>query len=111
MLWPKFEDEEAALRLAVTGAIRDEILPLEEVAFWAMEYLQQHQPQLLQERYGITLSERPYDNLLEIGRKRGYLMNGEVDEKRLITAFLREIRDGKIGAVSWEHPHEDRTYS
>ena len=111
VLWPKFEDEEAALRLAVTGAIRDEILPLEEVAFWAMEYLQQHQPQLLQERYGITLSERPYDNLLEIGRKRGYLMNGEVDEKRLITAFLREIRDGKIGAVSWEHPHEDRTYS
>ena len=111
ILWPKFEDEEAALRLAVTGAIRDEILPLEEVAFWAMEYLQQHQPQLLQERYGITLSERPYDNLLEIGRKRGYLMNGEVDEKRLITAFLREIRDGKIGAVSWEHPHEDRTYS
>ena len=111
VLWPKFEDEEAALRLAVTGAIRDEILPLEEVAFWAMDYLQQHQPQLLQERYGITLSERPYDNLLEIGRKRGYLMNGEVDEKRLITAFLREIRDGKIGAVSWEHPHEDRTYS
>lgn len=111
VLWPKFKDEEAALRLAVTGAIRDEILPLEEVAFWAMEYLQQHQPQLLQERYGITLSERPYDNLLEIGRKRGYLMNGEVDEKRLITAFLREIRDGKIGAVSWEHPHEDRTYS
>ncbi|HJC37311.1 MAG TPA: ribosome biogenesis GTPase YlqF [Candidatus Merdibacter merdavium] len=111
VLWPKFEDEEAALRLAVTGAIRDEILPLEEVAFWAMEYLQQHQPQLLLERYGITLSERPYDNLLEIGRKRGYLMNGEVDEKRLITAFLREIRDGKIGAVSWEHPHEDRTYS
>lgn len=111
VLWPKFEDEEAALRLAVTGAIRDEILPLEEVAFWAMEYLQQHQPQLLQERYGITLSERPYDNLLTIGRKRGYLMNGEVDEKRLITAFLREIRDGKIGAVSWEHPHEDRTYS
>ena len=111
VLWPKFEDEEAALRLAVTGAIRDEILPLEEVAFWAMEYLQQHQPQLLQERYGITLSERPYDNLLEIGRKRGYLMNGEVDEKRLITAFLLEIRDGKIGAVSWEHPHEDRTYS
>lgn len=111
VLWPKFEDEEAALRLAVTGAIRDEILPLEEVAFWAMENLQQHQPQLLQERYGITLSERPYDNLLEIGRKRGYLMNGEVDEKRLITAFLREIRDGKIGAVSWEHPHEDRTYS
>lgn len=111
VLWPKFEDEEAALRLAVTGAIRDEILPLEEVAFWAMEYLQQHQPQLLQERYGITLSERPYDNLLTIGRKRGYLMNGEVDEKRLITAFLREIRDGKIGAVSWKHPHEDRTYS
>ena len=111
VLWPKFKDEEAALRLAVTGAIRDEILPLEEVAFWAREYLQQHQPQLLQERYGITLSERPYDNLLEIGRKRGYLMNGEVDEKRLITAFLREIRDGKIGAVSWEHPHEDRTYS
>ena len=34
-------------------------------------------------------------------------MNGEVDEKRLITAFLREIRDGKIGAVSWERPDED----
>lgn len=107
VLWPKFEDEQVALRLAVTGAIRDEILPLEEVAFWAMGYLQTHQPQLLRERFAIELCAQPYDTLLAIGRKRGYLMNGEVDEKRLITAFLREIRDGKIGAVSWERPDED----
>lgn len=108
VLWPKFEDEQVGLRLAVSGAIRDEILPLEEVALWAMAFLQKRHPQCLKERYDLDEAFAPYDALLAIGRKRGYLVNGTVDEKRTITAFLREIRDGKLGRITWEAPDEDR---
>lgn len=62
VLWPKFEDEKVGVLLAVSGAIRDEILPLEEVAAWAMRFLMQHKPELLEKRYAIELDEDPYSN-------------------------------------------------
>ena len=55
VLWPKFEDERVGILLAITGAIRDEILPLEEIAAWAMRYLLQHHAQALTKRYDIAL--------------------------------------------------------
>lgn len=106
VLWPKFEDQRVGLLLAVTGAIRDEVLPLEEVALWAMDYLMHNHKASLEERYNITCESTPYDTLLLIGRKRGYVRGGEVDEKRTIETFLREIRDEKLGRISWEKPDE-----
>lgn len=107
VLWPKFEDERVGLLLAVTGAIRDEILPLEEVALWAMRQLMDHHPQLLKERYGMTIAAEPYENLLQIAKKRGFVRSQqEIDEKRCIDAFLREIRDDKLGRITWEHAYE-----
>lgn len=106
VLWPKFEDEIVGLRLAITGAIRDEILPLEDVVLWAIEELTNEKRELLENRYQITCAETPYETLLEIGRKRGYIRNGEVDEKRTIEMFLKELRDDKLGRISWEKPNE-----
>lgn len=69
VLWPKFEDEKVGVLLAVSGAIRDEILPLEEVAAWAMRFLMQHKPELLEKRYAIELDEDPYSNFTKIAEK------------------------------------------
>ncbi|WP_416326554.1 ribosome biogenesis GTPase YlqF [[Eubacterium] hominis] len=107
VLWPKFEDETVGVLLAITGAIRDEILPLEEIAAWAMRYLIQNKPELLVKRYDVALCEDPYVMLKRVAMKRGFLKNqDEIDEKRTIETFLREIRDEKLGAISWEVPDE-----
>lgn len=104
VLWPKFEDEKVGILLAVTGAIRDEILPLEEIAAWAMRFLIQFHPEAIVQRYAVELCDDPYEMLQRIAVKRGYMRNKEMDEKRTIETFLRELRDDKLGAISWEVP-------
>ncbi|MEF9968079.1 MAG: ribosome biogenesis GTPase YlqF [Longicatena sp.] len=109
VLWPKFEDEKVGILLAISGAIRDEILPLEEVAVWAMKYLVEHAPNLLIERYDIEICEDPYEMLQRLARKRGFLMNKDcIDKKRTIDTFLRELRDDRLGPITWELPNENK---
>ena len=108
VLWPKFEDEEVGILLAVSGAIRDEILPLDEIAVWAMRWLLENEPAKLEDRYGITVCEDPHEMFERIARKRGFLRNkDEVDEKRTIETFLRELRDDRLGRITWELPNEN----
>ena len=107
VLWPKFEDETVGVLLAITGAIRDEILPLEEIAAWAMRYLIANHKEALQQRYDIAVCEDPYIMLERIAEKRGFMRKGEMDEKRTIEAFLRELRDDKLGRITWEMPYAD----
>lgn len=107
VLWPKFEDETVGVLLAITGAIRDEILPLEEIAAWAMRYLIANKKEALQQRYEIAVCEDPYIMLERIAEKRGFMRKGEMDEKRTIEAFLRELRDDKLGRITWEMPYAD----
>ena len=107
VLWPKFEDETVGVLLAITGAIRDEILPLEEIAAWAMRYLIANHKEALQQRYDIAVCEDPYIMLERIAEKRGFMRKGEMDEKRTIEAFLRELRDNKLGRITWEMPYAD----
>ena len=107
VLWPKFEDETVGVLLAITGAIRDEILPLEEIAAWAMRYLIENHKEALQQRYDIAVCEDPYIMLERIAEKRGFMRKGEMDEKRTIEAFMRELRDDKLGRITWEMPYAD----
>lgn len=108
VLWPKFEDETVGVLLAITGAIRDEILPLEEIAAWAMRYLLEHDPDKLRARYDVEVCEDPYQMFEIIARKRGFLRNkDEIDYKRTIETFLRELRDDRLGRITWEMPYED----
>lgn len=107
VLWPKFDDPKTALHLAITGAIRDQILPLDEVAYAAMEILIRDDPQALIDRYQMEILDDPYEMLLALGMKRGLLRRAnEVDEKRVVDMFIREIRDDKLGCISWERPDE-----
>ena len=107
VLWSKFEDETVGVLLAITGAIRDEILPLEEIAAWAMRYLIANHKEALQQRYDIAVCEDPYIMLERIAEKRGFMRKGEMDEKSTIETFLRELRDDKLGRITWEMPYAD----
>ncbi|NLK95641.1 MAG: ribosome biogenesis GTPase YlqF [Clostridiales bacterium] len=104
VLWPKFDDEETALNLAFTGAIKDEVMDVEELAYKLVERLQKYYPNELKERYKIEeLYENPLDTLNAIARKRGAIMKGsEIDYNRIAVTLLDEFRGGKIGNITLE---------
>ena len=107
MLWPKFDDPEVGVRLACTGAVRDEIMDLEELACRLMAYLGAHYPQALLERYKVEVEteDSGYDLLMKAGRKRGFLLRGgEVDTGRMARILLDEFRGGKLGRFTLEEP-------
>ena len=107
MLWPKFEDPEVGFRLACTGAVRDEIVDLEELASRLMAYLGRRYPQALLDRYKTEVSEEDsgYDLLSKAGRKRGFVLRGgEIDTERMARILLDEFRSGKLGRFTLELP-------
>ena len=107
ILWPKFEDQEVGRKLAYTGAIKDDIMDVEELGCSLMELLAQRYPQALSERYKITPEpEMPGWELLEsAGRKRGFLISGgEVDLNRMARVLLDEFRGGRLGRFTLEAP-------
>lgn len=106
VLWPRFEDEETALNLAFTGAIKDEIMDIEELALKLVERLQTFYPERLKERYKIEeIFENPLDTLDAIAIKRGAIMRGkEIDYNRIAVILLDEFRGGTIGNITLERP-------
>ncbi|SNX73601.1 ribosome biogenesis GTPase A [Bacillus oleivorans] len=106
ILWPKFEDQEVGYRLAVTGAIKDTILPLQDIAAYALKYLGVHYPDRLKERYNLpSISDDMAELFNQIGKKRGCIVSGgEVDWDRVAEIVLQEIRNGKLGPLSFETP-------
>lgn len=111
ILWPKFDDPEVGKRLAFTGAVKDDVLDIEELACYLMEYLGRHYADVLTERYKITVEDGDsgYDLLEKAGRKRGFLMRGaEVDTERMSRILLDEFRGGKLGRFTLETVEDDR---
>ena len=109
ILWPKFEDSGVGVRLAFTGAIRDEVVDIEELAMRLMDYLGKSYPKAIEERYKLTVSEEDdgYALLEKAGRKRGFLISGgEVDTERMSRILLDEFRGGKLGRFTLEFPPE-----
>ena len=105
ILWPKFEDQQVGIRLAFTGAIKDDVMDIEELACYLMEYMAKHYPDVLRERYKVEPEEAAvgYDLLTEAGRKRGFLMRGaEVDTERMSRILLDEFRGTKLGRFTLE---------
>lgn len=104
VLWPKFNDDETALNLAFTGAIKDEIMDIEDLAFRLVERLQEYYKEDLMERYKLDeVYENPLDTLDAIARKRGCLIKGgEINYNRIAIILLDEFRSGKIGNITLE---------
>ena len=109
ILWPKFDDKDVGIRLAFTGAIKDDVMDIEELACYLMEYLGKHYPAVLTERYKVDCEDGDsgYDLLTKAGRKRGFLMRGaEVDTERMARILLDEFRGGKLGTFTLETVEE-----
>lgn len=106
ILWPRLENKETKLNLAFTGAIKDEIMDIEELALNLIEVLALKYPGRLMERYKLNvLSDTPIDNMNNIARNRGTIMRGgDVDYNRVSNMILDEFRTGKLGPVSLESP-------
>ena len=110
ILWPKFEDPEVGMMLAYTGAVKEGVIDVEELACRLMELLLKFYPQTLLERYKVEAPEgTPGWELVEMaGRKRGYLVSGgEVNTERMSKVLLDEFRGGKLGKFTLEMPEEN----
>lgn len=108
LLWPKFEDPEVGKKLAAAGAIRDEVLNLEELSEWLLEWLKEYYPPVLK-RYNAEISTL---TLEEVGRSRGCLVKGgQVDRLKAAQIFLREFRSGALGKVTLDRMEESHTES
>lgn len=108
ILWPKFDDPVIGQRLAASGAIKEEILPVEEVAVFAVNYLRERYPLGLKERYRLNELTGDGVQLLEaIGKVRGCVVSGGmIDLEKASDVLLHDLRSGKLGRISLEFPED-----
>ena len=110
VLWPKFEDQNIAVRLAFTGAISDSILDIESLAMKLLSYLAEYYPDSLRERYKIDIEADDTGLVLleKVGRKRGMMISGgEINTERAAITVLDEFRSGKLGRITLELPDKE----
>ena len=105
ILWPKFEDEEVGKKLSLTGAIKDSIVHLDEVAIYGLNFMFEHDLEGLRQHYNIDVDKDA--EILEwfdaIGRRRGLLQKGnEVDYESVIELIINDMRNAKIGTYCFD---------
>ena len=94
ILWPKFEDETVALKLALTGAIKDNLLPMDEVTIFGLNYFKENYPEELIARFKqLNLSQEAPDMIMDMTKKLGF----RDDYDRFYNLFVKDVRDGKLG--------------
>ena len=109
VLWHKFDDQSAAIRLAFTGAVSDDILDIETLAMKLLLFLAQSYPQSLKDRYKIDIEENDTGLVLleKVGRKRGMVISGgRINTERAAITVLDEFRGGKLGRITLELPND-----
>ncbi|WP_054676118.1 ribosome biogenesis GTPase YlqF [Lacticaseibacillus sharpeae] len=106
ILWPKFDDQEIGMKLALTGAIADKVFTADEVALWGVGYFQKNYAEVLRKHYGLTdeqMQSRPADIVQLLTKKFAY---GE-EFDRTAVRFINDVRKGELGRYTLEVP-EDR---
>jgi len=101
ILWPKFEDEDIAYKLALIGAIKDDILPIDDIAIYGFKFLNKYYKNEFESRYDIKVDE---DNIVQvfddIGINRGCLLPGKhIDYDRVCNMFLHDFRHDRFGKI------------
>lgn len=108
ILWPKFDDENIGFRLAITGAINDEVFNQEEGALELIKFLQENYPALLCQRYKLNaddLQNTPLELMDKIAVNRGCLLPGKnIDYEKISKIIIKEFRGGQIGRITLEKP-------
>lgn len=108
ILWPKFDNNEIALNLASTTAIKNEILPVDEVAIHILKKLEKYYPSKLQERYGINNTDEDISITYDfIGKKINAIISGnEIDYDRVSNTILNDIKNEYIRGITFDRMDE-----
>ena len=109
ILWPKFEDEEVGLKLAMIGSINDNILDTETLCTEYINLMMVVNPNFIKNRYNVEFDtiDEPHDVLEKIAVSRGFIKKGgEPDCERTAKIVLDEFRGGKIGKITLEMPED-----
>ncbi|MBS4172497.1 ribosome biogenesis GTPase YlqF [Bacillus sp. FJAT-49736] len=108
ILWPKFDDQIVGYKLALTGAIKDTILNLQDIAVFALRFLEEHYPQQFKDRYQIEkIPDELVDIFNHIGKLRGCLMaGGEVNYDKTAETIIRDVRSLKLGRLTLDFPQD-----
>jgi len=108
VLWPKFDDFKVGIKLALTGAIKEQILPIEAVVEAGCKHLHEHYPHYLSNRYDYQTE--PYDFealILAIATKFQFVQtSGKIDRARVYSTFMTDLRQDRLGPITWEMPDE-----
>ena len=110
VLWPRFEDINIARNIALIGSIKQDILPLDELFIYAIEYLEKTYPNSVKKRYDIEIDfesdwiEKVYDDIAK--NRKIKPVRGYTDYDRVMEVFFNDIFDGNIGKITWEKPDE-----
>lgn len=103
ILWPKLENKEEAAKLAICGSIKDEILPIDELAYFGIDFLKVNYPKELSERYKLDKLEDTETIIDDIARARGCLRKGGiVDYTKVYKLILQDIKNAKMGCISYD---------
>ena len=107
ILWPKFEDQNVGIRLALIGSIKDEILNIDELSLVLIEYLVHHYAGILTQRYDIVEEGKPVEMLEAIAKNRNCLLKGgDLDYSKAAALLIEDFRSGKLGKITLEIPEE-----
>ena len=107
ILWPKFEDQNIGIKLAIVGSINDNILDLEDLSYRLIDNLVKHYPGVLNKRYNVNEKQKNYEIFKEIATNRKWFKKDqEIDYSKATMIFLNEYRDNKLGNFSLEFVDE-----
>ena len=100
VLWPKFEDKVIGYKLAITGAVKDEVYSKEDIVFYLLDFLKENYPSVLIEKYNLDLEMDKVEMLDKICISKGLLTNREVDYERTYSAILNDFRNLRLGRLT-----------
>ena len=102
VLWPKFEDQKIGMHLAITGAIKDDILPIDDIGLYLVDFLKTYYPNGIINRYQLNLELENIDIINNLGKKQNYYLynSKEIDTEKTIKFLLQEVRNGSLGNIT-----------
>ena len=108
ILWPKFEDQQVGYKLALTGAIKDAVINMEDLAVYGLNFLHDHYPKRMEERYQIKeVSEDLVKTFNHIGKLRRCYINGtEIDYDQVSELIVRDVRNLHLGRLTFDFVEE-----
>lgn len=97
VLWPKFDDKKIGIHLALTGAIKDEILPKEDLTFYLIDFLKENYPDLFEKRYNVSMNQDTVKIIEEVLQKRG---NKKDEYEKGYDIILNDFKNARIGRIT-----------